>query len=207
MLDQGGRYMSDFSRKAISGVAVTITAATTAFMTTGAAGAATATPTVSSAAQAAHALPTIPAAPTPPAAALSWPLVVQGATGERVVAIQYLLNQRIGAGLVVDGAYGPLTTAAVRTFQARFGLLVDGRVGNQTWPALIVQVQLGSRGSAVAAVQHNLRFAYGFTNLAVDGVFGPATQAAVRTFQARFGIGVDGIVGPITWNTLVVNER
>jgi peptidoglycan hydrolase-like protein with peptidoglycan-binding domain len=42
--------------------------------------------------------------------------------------------------------------------------------------------------------------------LAVDGIFGPLTQAAVQNFQATHGLVVDGIVGPRTWNTLVVTE-
>lgn len=122
-----------------------------------------------------------------------------------MVAIQYLLNQRIGAGLTTDGVFGPLTAGAVRNFQARSGLAVDGEVGVQTWGRLIAEVQRGSSGPAVAAVQHNLRYTYGYS-LAVDGIFGPVTERAVQTFQRSFGIGVDGIVGPVTWHTLIVNE-
>ena len=195
--------MLNFSRKAAVGlVAISITA-TTGFLTASTATAAPAT----HAARAAHTARAAQAAAVAPAAVtLTWPLTVQGARGERVVAIQDLLNQRIGAGLAVDGVFGSKTFAAVEAFQRRFHLLVDGKVGNQTWSALIVQVRQGNSGPAVSAVQHNLRFAYGFTSLAVDGIFGPATNAAVRSFQTRFKIGVDGIVGPVTWNTLVVHE-
>jgi peptidoglycan hydrolase-like protein with peptidoglycan-binding domain len=196
--------MPNFARKATFGlVAISVTAAT-AFMT---ASAATAAPTTRAVHAAAVQTTKVQATTAPTVVTLIWPLVVQGNTGERVIAIQNLLNQRIGAGLVVDGIFGPKTNAAVRNFQASRHILVDGKVGNQTWPLLIIQVQRGSRGPAVSAVQHNLRFAYGFTSLAVDGIFGPQTQAAVQSFQARFKIGVDGIVGPITWNTLVVHEK
>ena len=37
----------------------------------------------------------------------------------------------------------------------------------------------------------------------VDGIFGARTEAAVRKFQEVFDLGVDGIIGPATWNSLV----
>ncbi len=52
-------------------------------------------------------------------------------------------------------------------------------------------LKVGSRGSAVAAVQRAL-------GIAADGIFGPKTRGAVRAFQAKHGLLVDGIVGPQT---------
>lgn len=195
--------MGNFQRKAVLGMVAAITIGAAAFMTMGSAHAATAA-SATPAAQAVPANHTVRSAPEL-TAALSWPIVKQGATGERVFAIQYLLNAR-GARLAIDGQFGPATAAAVRSFQSRSHLQADGQVGPLTWPRLIVQVKQGNTGSAVSGVQHNLRFAYGFKSVAVDGQFGPATNSAVRSFQARFKIGVDGIVGPTTWNALIVHE-
>jgi peptidoglycan hydrolase-like protein with peptidoglycan-binding domain len=179
-------------------MAAAITTGAAVFMSIGPAHAATAAP-------AGPAARSAQAAPELAAAALSWPNVKQGAVGERVFAIQYLLNAR-GARLATDGHFGPATAAAVRSFQSKSHLQADGQVGPLTWSRLIIEVKQGNTGSAVSAVQHNLHFAYGFTKVGVDGQFGPATNSAVRSFQARFKIGVDGIVGPTTWNTLIVHE-
>jgi peptidoglycan hydrolase-like protein with peptidoglycan-binding domain len=131
---------------------------------------------------------------------MNWPLAQQGSTGENVRSIQYLLNAR-RSDLVVDGIFGSKTTAAVRVFQSEHGLTVDGIVGNQTWPALIIEVEQGSSGEAVRAVQSQIHSRSGW--LTIDGIFGTETNSAVRAFQEITGIGVDGTVGPITWNMLV----
>ncbi|WUV84518.1 peptidoglycan-binding protein [Streptomyces sp. NBC_01476] len=124
----------------------------------------------------------------------------QGQTGEAVRAVQYLLNAH-GSALTVDGDFGPATNTAVRSFQSGHGLAVDGVVGPATWGALVVTVQQGSSGPAVSAVQHELN-AHG-SALTVDGVFGAATNTAVRSFQSGHGLAVDGVVGPNTWRALV----
>ena len=54
----------------------------------------------------------------------------------------------------------------------------------------------GDRGSGVRWVQERLNRQG--AALAVDGIFGPATEAAVRRFQRENGLQVDGIVGPRT---------
>jgi len=39
--------------------------------------------------------------------------------------------------------------------------------------------------------------------IAVDGIFGTNTRAAVVAFQNLFGLTADGIIGPITWDAIV----
>ncbi|MCA1656973.1 MAG: peptidoglycan-binding protein [Actinobacteria bacterium] len=126
---------------------------------------------------------------------------------EPIKTVQYLLRQHGQGNVAVDGILGPITADAVRAFQSSHGLAVDGIVGNQTWPALIVEVSTGSQGEAVRAVQSQFqaRNLSGDPSrgLQVDGIFGPKTEAAVRSFQQAVQLAADGIVGPLTWNALV----
>ncbi len=59
----------------------------------------------------------------------------QTAASEPVNYLQGRLNN-YGYQLTVDGFFGAKTEAAVRKFQTRAALLVDGIVGPQTWQAL-----------------------------------------------------------------------
>jgi len=73
---------------------------------------------------------------------------------------------------------------------------VKGMAGSEFEPPL----QRGSQGAAVQALQRALvQLGAG---IAVDGDFGPVTDAAVRQFQARRGLLADGIVGPVTMASL-----
>lgn len=136
----------------------------------------------------------------PASAAAEWPQVRQGASGSSVQAIQHLLTAR-GFATTADSQYGPATTSRVRSFQTSRGLAVDGWIGGQTWPVLVISVRQGSTVSAVRAAQVMLRSkGYGVT---VDGRFGSQTNTAVRDFQSRNGLTVDGLVGRVTWRHLV----
>jgi peptidoglycan hydrolase-like protein with peptidoglycan-binding domain len=139
--------------------------------------------------------------------------IVQGQVSGCVTELQNLLN-RHGAALVVDGNFGGNTLRAVRNFQSAAAIAVDGRVGpitksrlyntsdsspqavhltSASCPSNIVR---GQTGACVTELQRLLG-RYGYA-LEIDGNFGPATEAAVRSFQAAMGLGVDGQVGPIT---------
>ena len=63
----------------------------------------------------------------------------------------------------------------------------------------------GERGADVSELQGLLN--QSGATLTVDGVFGPATDAAVRTFQHVSGLAVDGLVGPSTLTLLQAGER
>ena len=64
-------------------------------------------------------------------------------------------------------------------------------------------IQNGSTGQSVKALQAVLNGTAN-QNLTVDGNFGPATEAAVRGYQAFLKLDVDGVVGPATWTALLV---
>ena len=64
-------------------------------------------------------------------------------------------------------------------------------------------VKKGSKGDAVKGLQNALRIR-GYDLDAVDGVFGPATEAACKQFQRDAGLDDDGIAGPNTWEALGV---
>ena len=62
-------------------------------------------------------------------------------------------------------------------------------------------LQTGSRGDDVKELQEKLT-AKGFNTGTADGAFGPKTEAAVRRFQEKQGLQVDGIAGPKTCGAL-----
>lgn len=67
------------------------------------------------------------------------------------------------------------------------------RTQNQTMPV----ISFGSSGISVRALQ-KLLIANGY-GIAIDGVFGPVTETAVKAFQNRRRLSTDGIVGQKTW--------
>lgn len=105
------------------------------------------------------------------------------------------------------------TELAVRHFQQRRGISVDGTVGRETFTALTgAHWKLGDRvlahdsgqrivGDDVTELQTQL-MELGFPLSRADGVFGLATAQALRGFQRDYGLIADGICGPDTLRAL-----
>ena len=152
-----------------------------------------------------------------------------GSTGSSVEQLQFWLNtlaqyESSIPSLTVDGVYGTGTANAVRAFQRKYGLTVDGVVGRATWTEVYDQfrsiqsdngtpnaypgtaLREGSSGQNVRLVQFWLKIARtvytSLANVTVDGKFGAGTAAAVQRFQRYFGLTADGVVGRTTWQKL-----
>lgn len=71
---------------------------------------------------------------------------------------------------------------------------------------LVNNLNSGSTGGQVRQLQYMLatlsEYINAIPNVAVDGIFGSRTEAAVRAFQRFAGLSVDGVVGPATWYAL-----
>lgn len=70
-------------------------------------------------------------------------------------------------------------------------------------PALAAVLVKGDTGSKVTKIQERLKL-WGYYNGAVDGIFGSSTEAAVKFFQRRNGLVVDGVIGTATGRALGV---
>ena len=135
--------------------------------------------------------------------------------GDRGDAVAEVRRRLIGLGLAAQAAGRPEVfddqlATAVRDFQQRRGLSVDGVVGPSTYRALDeARWRLGDRvlthvagslmsGDDVVALQQRL-LELGFPVGRVDGRFGARTETSVREFQRNVGLQPDGTCGPATF--------
>lgn len=114
-----------------------------------------------------------------------------GYFGDGVRQLQRDLNLACYEAGEVDGIFGVDTQAAVIRLQSHNGLVVDGIYGAQSDSALVTEIK---------DIQSRLK-AIGY-DIAIDGMAGPKTEGAVRDFQDKHGLAVDGIVGKETLGQL-----
>ncbi len=109
-------------------------------------------------------------------------------------------NRRKGIAAAMSAATmaGPASPMAFAQFTGK----PQADLGAETAPKRAIEVregglplELGSQGALVAQVQKAL-------GIPADGIFGVQTDLAVRRYQTRAGLEVDGVVGPATWATL-----
>jgi len=128
--------------------------------------------------------------------------------GHDVAEMQELICAH-GYTIKVDGDFGWMTEVAVKSYQKRQGLRMDGIVDSHTWVALKNTVQPGTRplrwghtGADVYRLQKLLK-ALDY-DLQSDGLFGDKTQQAAIAFQQRHSLKPSGIVCLHTWRALQV---
>lgn len=133
--------------------------------------------------------------------------------------------------LNIDGVFGEATENAVKSFQQAYGIPITGIVTPQVWEVIYsayvgminslqegflppsvalypgFPIRLGSRGEGVRYIQEYLNYISDtyteIPKVTADGVFGPATDNAVVTYQRIFGLTPNGVVGSVTWNSIV----
>src|ERR687892_103062 len=107
-------------------------------------------------------------------------------------------------GLSAAAAAATMAGPAAPMAMAQFGSAgnVQAEVAAETPSARAIEVRegglplmYGSQGELVTHVQQALQ-------VSADGILGPETDTAVRQYQTRAGLEVDGIVGPATWGSL-----
>ena len=154
----------------------------------------------------------------------TWPHLVistqNGDSGDAVRAVQQfgLISSPGLDPLVVDGDFGPVTEERVRFFQESWGLTQDGIAGRETWsffstfqpgPRPWPLVKVGATQATnwrVLAAQHLLNFRG--ASLIVDGLYGPVSGEATRTFQMTLrATFISTTIGQLDWPSLIETVR
>ncbi len=120
-------------------------------------------------------------------------ILKEGVSGAPVKRLQEKL------GITADGKFGPNTEKALKDYQKKENIAVDGIAGPDTFAHMglheLILLKQGSHGETVKTLQQALK-------IEADGKYGPGTEKAVRSYQETKGLKVDGIAGPETLATL-----
>ncbi|MFB5662709.1 peptidoglycan-binding protein [Alteribacillus sp. HJP-4] len=166
-----------------------------------------------------------PTAPSSSSKSSTFKVLSSGDRGSEVSSLQQQLKDLGFYKKDVTGIYGPDTESAVRSFQRANSISGDGLSGPQTFnklennPKKASSASSGnssssnsssssgstlryqSQGQDVTDLQNQLK-QLGFMKMNATGIFGDVTEKAVRSFQSKYGLTVDGIAGPQTFGKL-----
>ncbi len=137
-------------------------------------------------------------------------LLKKGMEGDDIKLVQTRLYELgyLDKKTLITGSFGSDTDAAVRALQQANGLVADGLVGMETTELLYygdVKANLlsfGDKSDIILECQNKLKD-LGYLTTNPDGVYGGDTLAAVKLFQSRNNIIVDGYLGPTTREKLM----
>lgn len=118
-------------------------------------------------------------------------------TGTAVKILQTFLD------VEVDGKFGPKTAAALNEWKTLYGITPDGTMSTTDWKVLaktLPTIRQGDKSKYVKMWQL-------FLGIEADGDFGSHTKASTRAFQSTAKLGIDGVVGPITWQTALCESN
>lgn len=129
-------------------------------------------------------------------------------TGQNVAMLQEKLKKIRYYDGPITRYFGNLTEEAVKKFQTKNNLIVNGVVDQKTQASINTQLQnivdtevskpsvlkLGDEGEQVRLLQEHLTQAKVYSG-PITGTFGNLTQEAVKKFQSQNGLEVDGIMG------------
>jgi peptidoglycan hydrolase-like protein with peptidoglycan-binding domain len=168
-------------------------------------------PAPDEAAAEAAAVPTLPVATTPPEPQPTPFQLRKGMHSEEVIALQERLMELdyMDQDMPTD-YFGPATEYALELFQRKHGLKIDGIYGAETKRLLFSDeakrytVSIGISGTDVREIQERLKELDYLDK--VTGYFGEETEAAVKEFQKRNGLTVDGTVGVKTKDLLFSDQ-
>lgn len=146
-----------------------------------------------------------------------------GSSGDAVKRIQIRLNQLGFSCGTADGSFGSRTVYAVKSFQRKNFLAIDGIAGSTTLARLFAAVEPsapaparpdpavpaepaadelpelkpGSAGEAVLSLETRL-VALGYHYAAADSTYDALTASSVKAFQKRSGLAITGVADQVT---------
>lgn len=128
---------------------------------------------------------------------------------DTVKEVQKWANTNYKSGLVVDGVYGKNTKKALvkilqtelnQTYKSK--LVIDGIWGNKT-KAACPTLKKDSKNDIVGVLQA-LLICNGYKDVYLDNHYGSITTTAVKSYQRKVGLSVDGIAGKNTFAKLCI---